>query len=380
MKENKPNMENSTTPLNTKEKVYFDLLDVVYKLISIRKVLYKALVVGVVIGLVMALSTPKKYTVTVTLSPEMNDTRSTGGLASMAASFLGGGLGQVGTDALNSLLAPNILSSTPFLLDLMESKVKNDSDESCTTFSTYLEEESVPWWNYILEIPRIAIEKLKVLFVKNHEGPSAETNRVISLTDRQSKKIQSLRKLIVADVNKKTTITTISITLQNPKIAAVIADSIILKLQRSITQYRISKAQDDVDYWNILYKERKHDYYVAQQEYAKYVDTNSNVILQTNLVERERLQNEMSLAYQVYSQVAQQLQMAKAKVQEHRPAFAIIEPAVVPLLPSSLSRIFIFVFSVLAVVSFVAYWYLCGRNDVLLLKELFLKYRNKMYS
>ena len=32
--------------------------------------------------------------------------------------------------------------------------------------------------------------------------------------------------------------------------------------------------------------------------------------------EQERLQNEMNLAYQVYTQVSQQLQMARAKVQE----------------------------------------------------------------
>ena len=43
----------------------------------------------------------------------------------------------------------------------------------------------------------------------------------------------------------------------------------------------------------------------------------------------------MSLAYQVYSQVANQLQIARAKVQEEKPVFAIIEPAVVPLSPSS---------------------------------------------
>ena len=42
----------------------------------------------------------------------------------------------------------------------------------------------------------------------------------------------------------------------------------------------------------------------------------------------------MSLAYQVYSQVASQLQVARAKVQEEKPVFAVVEPAVVPLNPS----------------------------------------------
>ena len=56
------------------------------------------------------------------------------------------------------------------------------------------------------------------------------------------------------------------------------------------------------------------------------------------LTEGERLQNEMSLAYQVYSQVANQLQVARAKVQEAKPVFAVVEPASVPLHPSGTSK------------------------------------------
>lgn len=42
----------------------------------------------------------------------------------------------------------------------------------------------------------------------------------------------------------------------------------------------------------------------------------------------------MNLAYQVYSQVASQLQVARAKVQEEKPVFAVLEPAVDPQLSS----------------------------------------------
>ena len=59
------------------------------------------------------------------------------------------------------------------------------------------------------------------------------------------------------------------------------------------------------------------------------MDTHDNLILQSVRTEQERLQNDMSLAYQVYSQVANQLQVARAKVQEEKPVFAIVEPAVV---------------------------------------------------
>ena len=44
--------------------------------------------------------------------------------------------------------------------------------------------------------------------------------------------------------------------------------------------------------------------------------------------EQERLQNEMNLAYQVYTQVSQQLQMARAEVQEITPCLLYTSDAV----------------------------------------------------
>lgn len=59
--------------------------------------------------------------------------------------------------------------------------------------------------------------------------------------------------------------------------------------------------------------------------------------------EQERLQNEMSLAYGVYNQVAQQLQMAKAKVQEITPVYTVVQPATVPLKPAKPNKIMILI-------------------------------------
>ena len=53
------------------DEMEIDLMDVLRKIISIRKTLYKAAGVGVIIGIIVYLSIPKQYTVNVTLSPEM---------------------------------------------------------------------------------------------------------------------------------------------------------------------------------------------------------------------------------------------------------------------------------------------------------------------
>ena len=132
--------------------------------------------------------------------------------------------------------------------------------------------------------------------------------------------------------------TTVAVTFQNPKVAAIVADSVVGKLQEYIINYRTSKAKEDCVYLERLFKERQQEYYVAQKKYADYLDSHDNIILQSARAEQERLQNDMSLAYQVYSQVASQLQVARAKVQEEKPVFAVVEPAVVPLDPSGTSK------------------------------------------
>lgn len=103
--------------------------------------------------------------------------------------------------------------------------------------------------------------------------------------------------------------TTITVTLQDPKVTAIVADSIVAKLQQYIIDYRIKKAKEDCSYLEQLYKERQQEYYNAQSKYAHYFDSNRNIALQSVRAEQERLQNDMNLAYQVYSQVAQQLQV-----------------------------------------------------------------------
>ena len=156
--------------------------------------------------------------------------------------------------------------------------------------------------------------------------------------------------------------TTISVTLQDPKVTAIVADSVVAKLQQYNIDYRIKKAKEDCAYLDQLYKERQREYYAAQSKYAHYFDSNRNIALQSVRAEQERLQNDMNLAYQVYSQVAQQLQVARAKIQEEKPVFAVVEPATVPLQPSGTSRKVILVGIVFLAVCGTSIWKLLGQS------------------
>ena len=354
------------------EEIEIDLIGILRKIIGIRKTIYKAAGIGLVVGIIVAISIPKQYTVGVTLSPEMGGSKG-GGLSGLAASFLGSGVSMnEGTDALNASLSADIVSSTPFLLELSTMKIPALEGETMT-LNVYLDEESSPWWSYVIGLPGMVIGGVKSLFTEEESEsvPSDKANLgTIELSKKESEKIEALKKKILASVDKKTSMTTVSVTLQNPKVAAVVADSVVRILQEYIIDYRTTKAKEDCLYLERLFKERQQEYYDAQKKYADYMDSHDNIILQSVRAEQERLQNDMSLAYQVYSQVANQLQVARAKVQEEKPVFAVVEPAVIPLYPSGTSRkIYVLAFIFLSVCIVIS-WKLFGEDILNKFKEI----------
>ena len=340
------------------DELEIDWMEILRKIIAIRKTLYKAAGVGVVLGIIIALSIPKQYTVTVTLSPEMGGDKASGGLASLASSFLGGGASSNSPDALNASLAPDIVASTPFVLELFNTRVQTLDGELDTTLVAYLDEQKTPWFSYIIKAPGMAIGAIKSIFTEKVDTVSALNP--FQLTEKEATKVEGLRKAIIANVDKKTAMTTITVTLQDPKVTAIVADSVVGKLQQYIIDYRIKKAKEDCAYLEELYKERQQEYYEAQSKYAHYFDSNRNIAFQSVRAEQERLQNDMNLAYQVYSQVAQQLQVARAKIQEEKPVFAVVEPATVPLEPSGISRKVIFLGIIFILVCGTGFWKLLG--------------------
>ena len=115
MKEEKTYREPDVQPDD--DVIVIDWMGLVRRAWNCRRLLLKAMGVGLVLGCVVALSIPKKYTVNVTLSPESGQV---GGNLSGLASMVGlGGMQMDGEDALGAALSGDIVGSTPFLLEML---------------------------------------------------------------------------------------------------------------------------------------------------------------------------------------------------------------------------------------------------------------------
>lgn len=326
------------------EEQEIDLIELAQKVWAERKLIFKACGIAVVVALVVAFSIPKEYATSVTLAPETggkSGTGSIGALAAMAGINLGASSGE---DALSPDLYPDIVSSTPFLTSLFDVRVKSEEAEVDTTLYAYLKEyQRSPWWSVVLSAPFKALGWTMSLFRDEpEEGEDAQLDP-FHLTQEESNIAKALSNRLSISVDKKTGVTTLTVTMQDALISASLTDTVMHSLQDYITDYRTNKARHDLAYMEKLYDEAKADYTEAQQKYAQFADANLNISRLVYRAEQERLQNEMNLAYQMYTTVSQQLQMAKAKVQEITPVYTVVQPATVPLSASKPNKLMILV-------------------------------------
>lgn len=362
---------------NSEEEKEIDLLELAMKLWQKKKQIAIWCLIGAVIGVVVAFSIPREYSTDVKLAPEAgNGQRISGGLGAMAAMVgLGGGTTS-GADAVNPTLYPDVVSSVPFLVGLFNVPVEDIDGKTKVTLREYVEEDlKSPWWSGVMGLPFKLIGLLKG--GNDEEEDTGKKTDTFQLTPQENAVVGVLQKRISASVDTKTSVITISVMMQDPLISATLADTVVNRLREYITTYRTNKARKDLEYAELLNQEAKDNYYQAQQKYADYLDRNQGLILHSAQTTRERLENEATLAFNLYNQTAQQVQVAKAKVQENTPVYTIITPASVPVRPTSPRKPLILIgFVFLAFVACSA-WILFGKPLLEEMKQKKLEFKEE---
>lgn len=324
-----------------------DIMELIGKLWKKRAMIIKWCVVGAVIGLVAGFSIPKTYTAGVTLAPETQ--QRTNSSVSSIASMMGVNLNN-SVDAISVEMFPDVVHSTPFIVELFDFPVTFERKDSVITTSLveYMKEyQRAPWWSAVINAPFKALGWVMSLGKEKEEEAVAGSLNPTNLPKKERGVVKFFSENIMVNVDKKTGKTSMSLELQDPLVVATVMEAVTENLKTYMSDYRTSKARQDIENLEVICEQRKADYYKAQQAYAQFVDGNKSVIRQSTQAEQERLQQEMNLAYQVYSQVATQLEGARIQEQQAKPVFAIIDPVTVPIkktAPSKAKMLVIFTF------------------------------------
>jgi len=329
---------------------YIDLREVFGKILSKKKFFFKVWGITFILACAWILPIPRSYDAEVVLAPESSDNQMSGGMLGSLASSFGFNIGSIGgSDALYPLLYPDLMSSNDFMVSLLDIQVTTDDGSLTTDYLTYLtKHQKVAFYRW----PIIWLNRLKKkIFPPKHSSGGADGKiNPFYLSYEEDQLLKAMKDMITCSVDKKTDVITISVTDQDPLICATIADSVRVRLQNFITEYRTSKARIDKEYYERLVDEAHTEYERSMARYGRYCDTHRDVILQSMLSERDALENDMQLKYQTYQAMSTQLEAAKAKVQECTPAFTVLQGASVPVKPAHPKRM-LFVLGMLVLVT-----------------------------
>ena len=315
----------------SEEEFEIDWMGIFTKLLKHWKQIFLICFIFGVLGIVSALTMTRKYNVTMTLAPEVAN-RTSSNLSSITSMLgLGGASLNAGTDAMNITLFPEICHSTPFLAALL--------DVPLTSFVSEKQKEAGVQPMHTTVYKHVSGEDkekkglakwLDSLKKNKNDKPYTGVEDATELTTKEARVVKALGQCISADVDKKTGITTISVTMDDRMMAKQLADTVCTRLQVYVSDYRTKKALADYEYYVMLADEAHEDLVKKQNAYARSVDYDRSVFLQSAQSEKERLRNEASLANEIYSQMAQQRELARAKIQEEKPVYAVVQPAVLP--------------------------------------------------
>lgn len=313
-----------------------DLVEVIRKLWKNRKLIIKITVVFMVIGVLVALFSPKEYSAGCTMVPQVGDKKASGGLSGLA-SMVGINLGSMGGgEVLAPTIYPKILASVPFKKELMATPLKfEEYEQPITLFDYYTKDEYKKFSlfgvvkKYTIGLPGVIIGAIRG---EDTTQIMAEQGSAIQSLSKDEKEVaEILDRIVSLNVNDKDGYVQLSASLPEALAVAQLAQQAQKLLQEYITRFKIEKVQSNLDFVQKQYDKAKERYEVRQDELAKFRDANKGFVSAVAKTREDMLTNEYNLAYNVYSELAKQLEQAEIAVNETTPILTVVEPVVVPV-------------------------------------------------
>ena len=278
-----------------------------------------SIILGGAIGIMYSFSIPKKYTSRTELLPEMKGSSMDGfgSLASLAGISTSSGE----SDAISPDLFPNILQSSPALLNILNKPVKTDSGKYFPTLLGYYENKNNVKIDSKFLLPKI----LDSLYTYKPE---------------ESAILSDLRGSLKSTYDKKSGIVIVEVEMVDPRVAAYTLINAVSYLKQYVSEYRYGKKHNEVEFVNGQLKSAQERMKKAQYALQSFRDNNRNLFLNTAKIGEQKLEEDYSLAYAIYSDLLRESEKLNIAEQEEKPLFKVLEPPILPTGKSSPNRLF----------------------------------------
>ncbi|WBL44327.1 Wzz/FepE/Etk N-terminal domain-containing protein [Algoriphagus halophytocola] len=310
----------------------FTLVNIFSLLKAKRLVLFLTIGVFILFGWTYYVTTPDSYETHSILLVESQNSAQSSGLGSLAlAAGISVGGNSAEQNVLDPALYPMILQSKPFLSELMYSRVKSE-----------LYEDSVSLYKYMVEVkPQNSIYK----FLKR---PTSILSSPLQIVDSVDEKVideklmyQPLEMYVLSQISTRIQaspegrLLTISTEMPEADLAYQFSKLVENYLIEYTTKYLQEKQTMQVEYLEAQYLKSEKGFKEAQTALATFRERNQGIYLESLKAREQNLNADYSLKFELYRTIAQELEMAKIKLNSQKPIFSPIEPAFIPNSPSS---------------------------------------------
>lgn len=323
------------------EQKQFDIVWLIKYLFKKRKFIIRFTCVCVVLCFVVFLLKPAKYRAQASILPiSDNKISSLGNLGSLA-SFAGVDVNSLSPskNIITADLYPRVASSTPFLLQMADVKVKWNEPDTIMSYYEYVKADTVMTFMKYLKAYTIGLPNTISQKLRGNPKPEQSVSANVVLGEPQFLRLNPQQKLAIALLGQQlvveedatTNLIVVSAFGETPIQASVWASEAVNQLQATISSYKTKQAKLSLDFIEDRYKETQDEYEQIRQAFFNYKDTHRDMIDERVDIEYQRLEDQYQISYSVLKSLSSQMEQAKIKLMEDTPAFSIVDPVVVPM-------------------------------------------------
>jgi len=314
--------------MDTHKDDEIDLIALLKTVFVARRFVIKTTILFAVLGVILALVSPTKYTASATFVPQLSEGQtnsSLGGLASLAGINLSAIMGSQPQEISPSLY-PQIAESIPYRLALLEAKVGSNE----TSFRNYILDQSSGLAILPL-LKKYTIGLPGLLLNKQTDNNETLDSSLFQVTKEDRGLFKFLAQVLSIEVDNQEGLVSISVELSDRMVAAQLAQSATDLLQSNIIAFKSQSARNNLDFIERQYESKRQEFEEVQDSIAVFKDQNLNITSTLYQNQLTRLESQFTVTSSVFQELAGQVEQAKIQVNKDTPIFTIIEPVSVPL-------------------------------------------------
>jgi len=335
----------STTGPHTRDPSITDLVQRVREIVRLvwtdRRQVLRALAVTIPLGLVVALGSREEYTAGTKLLP-YRSAAGVGGLSSLAG-LAGIRLPSgVNDQTITADLYPVIARTLDFRVSVAETPLRFASRSAPTSLVQYFQEE------------RSLLSRLTAYPSKLRHGIAAALSnapidssttiigsdgRPLPVFEREYLEIvRDLDERLLVGIDRRTSVISLTGVMPDPYAAADLVRTASERLMQRIIDYEAKKAGEQLNFIEEQHRLSRARYEEAQRDLAMFADRNRMLVGAVAQIERDRLQREFDVTFEVFQQFSLELEQARIKKNQDTPVFTVLEQVSVPTQRSSPRR------------------------------------------